>query len=101
VEEFKHLGTALKNQNSIQEEIKIRWKTGNACCHSVGNLVSSSLLSKYKKINIDRTIILPVVLYGCENWSLTFRQGLRVKVCEIRVLRRIFSPEMDELTGSG
>ena len=46
-EGFKYLGTTLTNQNSIQEEIKSRLKSGNACCHSVKNLLSSSLLSKY------------------------------------------------------
>ena len=66
VEDFKYLGTALTNQNSIQEEIKRRLKSGNACCHSVQNLVSFSLLSKNLRIEIYRTIILPVVLYGCE-----------------------------------
>ena len=66
VDEFKYLGTTLTNQNSIQEEIKNRLKLGNACYHSVQNLLSSSLLSKNKKIKIYRTIILPVVLYGCE-----------------------------------
>jgi len=73
VEEFKCLATALTNQNSIQEEIKSRWKSGNAFYCSVQNLLSSSLLSKNLKIKINRTIILPVVLYGCETWSLTLR----------------------------
>jgi hypothetical protein len=66
VEEFKYLGTKLTNKNSIQEEIKSRLKLGNACYYSVQNLLSSSLLSKKLKIKIYRTIILPVVLYGCE-----------------------------------
>jgi len=66
VDEFKYLGTTLTNQNSIQEEIKSRLKSGNVCYHSVQNLLSSSLLSKNLKIKIYRTIILPVVLYGCE-----------------------------------
>ena len=61
VEEFKYLGTTLTNQNSIQEEINSRLKLGNACYHSVQNLLSSSLLSKNLKIKIYRTIILPVV----------------------------------------
>jgi len=60
VEEFKYLGTTLSNQNSIQEEIKSRWKSGNASHLSVQNLLSSSLLSKNLKIKIYGTTILPV-----------------------------------------
>ena len=74
VEEFKYLGTKLTNKNSIQEEIKGRLKGVNACYYSVQNLLSSSLLSKKLKIKIYRTIILPVVLYGCETCSLTLRE---------------------------
>jgi len=62
VEDFKYLGTTLTNQNSIAEEIKSRSRSGNACYHSVQNLLSSSLLSKNLKIEIYRTIILPAVL---------------------------------------
>ena len=70
VEGFKYLGTTLTNQNCIAEEIKSRLKSGNACSHSVQNLLSSRLLlSKNLKIKIYRTVILPVVLYGCETWS--------------------------------
>ena len=61
VEEFKYLGTTLTNQNSIQEEIKSRLKSGNAYYHSVQNLLSSSLLSKTLKIKVYRTIILTVL----------------------------------------
>ena len=64
VEELKYLGTNLTNQNSIQEEIKIRLKSRNACYHSLQNLLSSNLLSKNLKIKIHKTIILPVVFYG-------------------------------------
>jgi hypothetical protein len=67
-DQFKYLGTTLTNRNSIQEEIKSRLKSGNACYHSVQDLRSSNLLSKNTKIKIHRTIILPVVLYGCETW---------------------------------
>jgi len=62
------------DQNSIQEEIKRRLKSGNACYHSVPNLLSSSLLSKNIKIKIYRTIIWPVVLNGYENWLLTLKE---------------------------
>jgi len=65
----------------------------------VQNLLSSSLLSKNLKIKIYRTIILPLVLYGCETWSLTLREERRLRVFENRVLRRIFGPEGDEVTG--
>jgi len=99
VEEFKYLGTALTNENSIQEESQSRLKSGNACCHSVRNLLSSSLLSKNLNIKIYRTIILPVVLYGCETWSLTMREERRPRVFENRMLRRIFGPKRDGLTG--
>ena len=71
VEEFRYLGITLTNQNSIHEEIKSRLKLGNACYHSVQKLLSSTLLSKNLKIKIYRTIILPVVLYVSETWSLT------------------------------
>jgi len=98
VEEFKYLGTTLTNQNSIQEEIKGRLKLGNACYYSVQNLLSSSLLSKNLKIKIFRTIILPVVLYVCETWSLTLREGRILRVFENRVLRREFRPKRDEVT---
>jgi hypothetical protein len=74
VEEFKYLGTMLTDQNTLQEDIKSRLKLGNACYHSVQNLLSSRLLSKDLKIKIYRTIILPVVLYGYETWSLTLRE---------------------------
>ena len=62
------------------------------------NLLSSSLLSKTLKIKIYRTIILPVVLYGCETWSLTLIEERRLRVYENRVLR-VFGPKRDEVTG--
>jgi hypothetical protein len=65
----------------------------------VQDLLSSSLLSKNAKIKIYRTIILPVVLYGCETWSVTLREEHRLRVFESRVLRRIFGPKRDEVTG--
>ena len=62
-------------------------------------LLSSSLLSKNRKIKIYRTIILLLVLYGCETWSLTLREERRLRVFDKRVLRRIFVPKRDEVTG--
>jgi hypothetical protein len=52
-----------------------------------------------RKIKIYSTIILPVVLYGCETWSLRLREERRLRVFENRVLRRVFGPRSDEVTG--
>jgi hypothetical protein len=60
--------------------------------------LSSTWLSKTVKIKIYRIIILPVVLYGCETWSLTLKEERRPRVFENRVLRRIFGPKRDEIT---
>jgi len=54
---------------------------------------------KSLEIKIYKTIILPVVLYGCETWSLTLREERRPRVFENRALRRIFEPNRDEVTG--
>jgi len=64
--------------------------------YNVGNLLSSSLLSKNAKIKTYRTIILSIVLYGCETWSLTLREERRLWVYENRVLRRIFGPKKEK-----
>ena len=63
----------------------------------VQNLFSSSLLSK--NLKIFRTIILPVVLYGCETWALILREEHRLRVFENKVLRRVFGSKRDEVTG--
>jgi hypothetical protein len=70
-------------------------ESGNICYYSVQNVLSSRLLT----IKIYRTIILPVVLYECETWSLTSREEHRLRVFENKVLKRIFGPRRDEVTG--
>ena len=83
------MGTTL-NQNSVQEETKFTLKSGKVCYHSVQNLLSSSLSSNNVKTKTYRNIILPVVLYGCEAWSLTLRVERGLRVFENRVLRKIY-----------
>jgi hypothetical protein len=73
VSQFKYLGMTVTNENFIQEEIKRRLNYGNAHYHSVQNFLSSHLLSKNVNVIIYKSITLPVVLYGCETWSLTVR----------------------------
>jgi hypothetical protein len=99
VEKFKYWGTILTDQKCMQEEIKSRLNSGNACYHSVHSLLSSRLLSRNVKVKTYKTTILPVVLYGYETWSLTLREEHRLRVFENRVLRRIFRPKRDEVTG--
>jgi hypothetical protein len=82
----------VTNQNLIQEKIKRRLNFGNACYHSVQNLLSTRLPLKNLKIRMYKTIILLVVLYGCETWPLTLREEHRLRVFENRVLKRIFVP---------
>jgi len=86
MEDFKYLETTLTNQNSIRVEIKSRLKPVIACYHSAQNLLSPSLLPKNLKIKVYRTIILPVVLYGCETSSLTLGEVRMLRVFENSVL---------------
>jgi hypothetical protein len=99
VSQFKYLGTTVTNQNLIQDEIKRSLYSGNACYHSVHNVLSSRLLSKNLKIRIYKTIILPVDLYGCETLSLTLREEHRLRMFEKRVLTNIFGPKRDVVMG--
>jgi hypothetical protein len=99
VAKFKYLGTRVKEQNWMHEEINSRLNSRNACYHSVQSLLSLRLLSRNLKVKIYKTIILPVVLHACETWSLTLREEHRLKVFEKRVLRRIFGPKRDGVAG--
>jgi hypothetical protein len=91
------LGTIVTNENSVHEELKRRLNPGNACYNSVQSLLFSHLLSINLKIKIHRKIILPVVLYGCETWSLLLREEHRLRMFENRALRRIFGSKREEV----
>jgi hypothetical protein len=99
VAKFKYLGTTFTDQNYMHEVIKSRLNSGNTCYHSVQSLLSFRLLSRNVKVKIYKTKILSVVFYGRETWSVTLSEEHTLKVFENRVLRRIFGPKRDEVTG--
>ena len=96
VQTFKYLGSLLTNQNSIHKEIKCRLKTGNSFYYSVKTLSSPQLLSKNLKIKIYKSIVLIVMLYDCETWSLILREEHRLRVLENNIIRHIFGPKRDD-----
>jgi hypothetical protein len=82
------------------KKIKRRLNSGNACYHSVQNIfIFLSAVKKCKKLECTKTIILLVVLYGYETWSLTLKVEHRLRVCENRVLKSIFGPKREEVMG--
>ncbi|KAJ4448853.1 hypothetical protein ANN_00244 [Periplaneta americana] len=99
VEKFKYLEATVTNINDTREAIKHRINMGNACYYSVEKLLSSSLLSKNLKVRIYKIVLLPVVLYDCETWTLTLREEQRLRVFENKVLRKIFGAKRNEVTG--
>jgi hypothetical protein len=96
VAKFKHVRTTLKNLNGIHNKIKSRLNSGSACSYSVQNLLSSRIISEKLTIKLYETVILPIVLYGCETWSLTLREEHRLRVFWKRMLRNIFGTKMEE-----
>jgi hypothetical protein len=93
------MGTTVTNQNLIQEEIKRRLNLVMLATIRSRTFCILVCCQKNLKIRIYNTIILPVLLYGCEIWSLTVREEHRLRMFENRVLRRIFGPKRDEVMG--
>jgi hypothetical protein len=92
VVKFKYLGTTLTDRIFLREEIKSRLNLGKI-------LLSSHLLARNVKVKTHKTIILPVVLYECQTWSLTLSTGRRLRVFDNKVLRTLFGPNREEVTG--
>jgi hypothetical protein len=87
------------NKNVIHEEIRSRLNLSNVFYHSIQNLLFSHVLSKSVTVGIYKNTVLPVVLCGCETWSLTLFEEHRLTVFENRVLRIIFGSKRDYVTG--
>jgi hypothetical protein len=99
VAKFRNLETTLTEQNCMHEEINSGLNSGNAYIHSVQSLLPSRPLSRILKVKIYKTIILPLVLYGCETCSLTLREEHKPRGSENRELRKIFGLKRGEVTG--
>jgi hypothetical protein len=95
---FEITVTGVTNQNCIHEGIKSRLNSEKVYYHAVQNVWSSRSMSENVKIKIYKTIILRILLYGCETWFLTLRKEHRLRVLENRVLRIIFKRKSDEVT---
>ncbi|KAJ4433336.1 hypothetical protein ANN_15595 [Periplaneta americana] len=101
VKKLKYLGATETNINNTREEIKRRINMENACYYSVEKFSSSSLLSKNLKVRIYKTVTIPVLLYGCDSWTLTLREEQRLRMCENKVLRKIFGAKRMKLQENG
>jgi len=84
VNKFKYLGAYVTSKNEVAEEINSRLVSGNASFYSVQKLLTSRLISRILKLKIYRTVILSVILYGCESWSTTLADEHKMRVFENR-----------------
>jgi hypothetical protein len=92
VKEFSYLGSQVNQTNSISSEIQARNLSGNRCYHAYGKLMKSRALNRSSKLKIYKSLIRPVVTYGCEAWILTNRDEQNLRIFERRILRKIFGP---------
>ena len=88
----------VTNQNSIQEDLRTDWSQRMSVLSLGAEFWSPSLIAKNINFKIHWNIILPLVLYGCETWTLTLTEERRLRVSENRVLRRIFGLKREEVT---
>jgi hypothetical protein len=95
VAKLKYLWTTLTNENDIRNEVKSIINSGNDCCYSVQNTLSSPLISKSLRIKVYETVIFPLVLYGCESWSVNLKEEHKLSVFE-KSVERIFGPKREE-----
>ncbi|KAI5717474.1 hypothetical protein M8J77_006391 [Diaphorina citri] len=99
VESFTYLGSQLNGKNIMEEEIKNRITKANRCYFSLNNIFRSKNVSQKSKIRIYQSVILPVLLYGCEVWSINKKTEQMLQTFENKILRRIYGPIRDENTG--
>lgn len=92
VSEFTYLGSSVNSQNNITEEIKRRILLANRTLFGLSRVLRSRFIRRGTKMNIYKTLILPVLMYGCEAWTLSEADQQLLMVFERKVLRLIFGP---------
>jgi len=95
VQEFSYLGSQMNQTNSISSEMQARIPSGNRCYYAYGKLMKSRELNRRLEFKIYKSLMKPVVTYGCEAWTLTSRDG-HLRIFECRILRKIFGPVQNE-----
>lgn len=89
VAKFKYLGCTITDRNTREEEIEIRIQNALRCSAALHKVLVSKLLSRSTKIRIYKTVIRPILMYGCEAWTLTLKEENRLLVAERKILRKI------------
>jgi hypothetical protein len=96
VKECSYLGSQLNQTSSTNSEIQARILSGNCCYYAYGKLLKSRALNRSSKLKIYKSVIRPVVTYGCEAWTLTNRDEQYLRIFERKILRKIFGPVQNE-----
>jgi hypothetical protein len=96
VKEISYPGSEMNQTNSISSEIQARILGGNRCYYAYGKLMNSEALNRSSKLKIYKSLIRPVVTYGCEAWALTNREEQHLRTFKRRILRKIFGPVQNE-----
>jgi hypothetical protein len=92
VESFKYLGAMIKSLNDIETEIKSKIAVGNKCYYTLGTILKRRSISQSIKIRLYKTIIMPVVTYGAETWTLTRKMEKMLMTWERKILTKIYGP---------
>jgi len=82
VNKFRYLGAYVTSKHEVTEEIKIGLESGNECFYSVQKLLTSRLISRKLKLKIYRTVVLPLIIYGCKSWSTTSAEERKLRLFE-------------------
>lgn len=94
--EFKYLGSVVTWDNDCSKDIKARISAGNRCYYALGKVMRTRYISKQTKLLIYKTIIKPIVVYGCESWTMTEQQQQQLRRWERKILRKIYGPVKEQ-----